>query len=150
MRITVHNSGHSNSKVTAQKNPGIKVGHLVLELSRKFSIRYLNDNFTKQNPRSEISRSIPRQFREYIDDQPHSQDYDTNWSQGNQGPTVSVKVSKLSTILLFSLFSPVKKMMSFQNMNYVLNLARYTTFWFSSLFSSLAKVVELTFWLGKQ
>ena len=65
--------------------------------------------------------------------------------QGNQGPTVSVKVSKLSTILLFSLFSPVKKMMSFQNVNYVLNLARYTTFWFSSLFSSLAKVVELTF-----
>ena len=38
------NSGHSNSKVTAQKNPGIKVGHLVLELFRKFSIRYLNDN----------------------------------------------------------------------------------------------------------
>ena len=65
--------------------------------------------------------------------------------QSNQGPTVSVKVSKLSTILLFSLFSPVKKMMSFQNMNYVLNLARYTTFWFSSLFSSLANVVELTF-----
>ena len=25
------NSGHSNSKVTAQKNPGIKVCHLVLE-----------------------------------------------------------------------------------------------------------------------
>ena len=148
MRITVHNSGHSNSKVTAQKNPGIKVGHLVLELSLKFSIRYLNDNFTKQNPRSEISRSIQRQFREYIDDQPHSQDYDTNWSQG-KSRTYCVCKSK-QTILLFSLFSPVKKMMSFQNMNYVLNLARYTTFWFSSLFSSLAKVVELTFWLGKQ
>ena len=38
------NSGHSNSKVTAQKNPGIKVGHLVLELFQKFSIPYRNDN----------------------------------------------------------------------------------------------------------
>ena len=44
----------------------VEVGHLVSELSRNclgnFSIRYLTNNFTKQNPILEISRSIPLQF----------------------------------------------------------------------------------------
>ena len=39
----------------------------------------------------EISRSIPRQFRrEYIDNQPHSHDYDTNWSQGGWTFTITI------------------------------------------------------------
>ena len=56
----------------------------------------------------EISRSIPRQFRrEYIDNQPHSHDYDTNWSQGGWTFTITIiaLVSKVTLLEWLSKFA---------------------------------------------